>query len=148
MKSCSHCKLTYKHWVSYEDHVKTCAEQKKMEKEKLAKEGPKPKEKEVDDKKEVKCIVCLKKFMGTKNLREHMQVHQPKKGPPFECKTCHETFSDKGGLICHNALKHRANITEPIMKSERKKLHCVDCDEHFQNSGDYICHQVLYHKKK
>lgn len=145
-KSCPHCQITYKHWVSYDSHVESC-KRNKLEKEKSEKEKPKIVEKE-DDKKPIKCIICLEMFTGSKALREHMFVHHTKRGAPYECKVCQETFTDKGGLICHNALKHRSNAKETVLTPERRRLHCEPCNLSFQNSGDYICHQVLDHKKK
>lgn len=139
-RQCPHCKMVYKHWVSYDDHVKNC----KGPKDKDGKDKNAPE----DDDKERKCVICLIMFKGTRALREHMEVHQPKKGPSHHCKICNENFTSKGGLICHNALKHRAGVTEPIIAPERKKHHCVLCNETFETSGDYICHQVLKHKKK
>ncbi|KAK3918116.1 Zinc finger protein 521 [Frankliniella fusca] len=139
-KQCPHCKMVYKHWVSYDEHVANC----KGPSEKDLKNKNPPE----DDDKVRKCVICLTTFKGTRALREHMEVHQPKKVPNHHCKICNENFPSKGGLICHNALKHRAGVSEPIMAPERKKHHCVLCNETFDSSGDYICHTVLKHKRK
>lgn len=150
VKSCHKCGMSYRRWTSYEEHLKTCSGSKHAEKDSAVKLT---KESEDDDSLgRTKCVICLKKFQGSKDLRLHMEQHQagPSREASNKCNICQKTFPDKGKLICHNALAHRARTTpvKPLVKPDIKKLHCDPCNEEFQNSGDFICHQVLVHKKK
>ena len=80
---CQFCRKPFRHFSSYQSHVRTHT-------------GEKP----------FTCSLCNKNFTQKGNLTKHMLLHQNQK--PFKCEICGKQFAQKGSMKSH-MLRHTKN---------------------------------------
>ena len=80
-----------------------------------------------------KCIVCDEKFKSKKDLKDHKILHGER---PFECETCHGTFTTNRGLV-----EHRRRHTG------EKPYGCDFCDKTFRKKSNLTRHMRNCHSK-
>ena len=80
---CQFCRKPFRHFSSYQSHVRTHT-------------GEKP----------FTCKLCNKNFTQKGNLTKHMLLHKNEK--PFKCDVCGKQFAQKGSLKSH-LLRHTKN---------------------------------------
>lgn len=103
------------------------------------------------------CALCLKKFLGSNDLRKHIRIHTNER--PFTCKECNRGFRQAGSLKNHIASQHSpgpdvfvCNFCQKAFPiKERLRLHlrthtgvkpysCKLCPKEFARGGQLVQH--------